>query len=104
MMVNGGDGDGDRVQIEIRGQQFFDSREDRNCVFGCGLGGAARIRLDGGYQRNSQPRRFQFTIDPKMVAAKCAGPGDGNTENRFAGYFAAPASGPFPSTAFRQRP
>jgi hypothetical protein len=34
-----------------------------------------------------------------MVAAKCAGSGNGNAHNRFAGYFFAP----LPSTASRQR-
>jgi hypothetical protein len=38
-----------------------------------------------------------------MIAPKGAGPGHGNTQNRFAGYFAASVPGPFPSTAFRQR-
>jgi hypothetical protein len=39
-----------------------------------------------------------------MVAAKGSGPGHGNTQNGFAGYFMTPVSGPLPSTAFRQRP
>ena len=104
MMVNGGDGDGGRVQIEIGGKQLLCCGEDRDGVLGCGICGAARVRLDCCYESHAQPRRFQFTVDPKMVAAKCAGPGDSDTKYRFASYFAAPASGPFPSTAFRQRP
>jgi hypothetical protein len=104
VVMDGGDSDCSRVNFEIGGEQFLDGREDRNCVFGRGIGGAGRVRLDGCNQGDSQPRRFQITVDTEMVAAKCAGSGNGNTENGFARYFAAPESDPLPSTAWRQRP
>ena len=74
-----------------------------NCVFGSGIRGAGGVRFNGSDERNAQPGSLQFAVDAKMVAAKGAGSGHGNAQNGLASYFAAPVSGPLPSTAFRQR-
>jgi hypothetical protein len=50
MMVDGGNGDGGRVQAEIGAKEFIDRCEDGDGEFGGGFGGADGIRLDGGDQ------------------------------------------------------
>jgi hypothetical protein len=102
-MMHRGDGDGGCVEVEIGGQQFVDGGENGNCVFGRGIGGAGCVRLDGGDEGNAEPRGFQFAVNAEMVFAEGSVSGDGNAQNVFAGYCAAPFSGALPSTALRQR-
>jgi hypothetical protein len=103
VMVHGRNGDSGCVQFQIASQQLVNSCKHRDRVLSRGFGGARSVRLDGGNQRNPQAGGLQFAIDAEVVAAKGAGPGNGDTQNGLAGYAAAPGSGPWPSTAFRQR-
>ncbi len=107
-MMHGGNGDRGRVQVKIGGQQLAHGGKNRNSVFVRGLGGARRVRLNGRHQGDALPRRFQFAVDAQVVFAKSAVSGDGKAQNGLADYCAAPlpglaCSGPWPSTAWRQR-
>ena len=115
MMMHGGNGDRGRVEPEIGGQQFVNSRKDWNGVSGRDIGRARRVGLDGSDQGDSYTggigaSRLQLAVDAEVVFAKGAGPGDGNTQCGLAGYDAAPFLGPgpsawgsLPSTTLRQR-
>ena len=107
MMMHRGHGDAGCIELQARiapgGQQFFHRRKDGNRVPGRGVGGTGRIRLNGSHKGNTQPRRFQFAVNTEMVLAEGAVSGHGNAQNGYAGYCAAPFSGPLPSTALRQR-
>ena len=63
------------------------------------VGSARAVGLDRGDQSYAPAGRLKFTVDTKMVAAKCAGADDGNA------YIALACDcyAPLPSTAFRQR-
>ena len=107
-MMHGGNGDGCRIELQIGGQQFIHSGKNGNSVPGRGLSGARRVRLDGCHQSNALPGHFQFAVDAQVIFAKGAVSGDGKAQNGLAGYCAAPSpglpsSGPWPSTACRQR-
>jgi len=102
-MVDRGYGDAGCIEVEIGGQQFVYRSKNGNRIFGCGIGGSGRVRLDSGHEGNAQPRRFQFAVNAEMVLAEGAVPGHGYAQNGFVSYCAAPLSDPFPSTAFRQR-
>jgi hypothetical protein len=107
-MAHGGNRNGGRVELEIGGQQFANGRKDGDRVFGRGVGGARRVRLDCSDQGNVYtggigPRRLQLAVDAEMVFTKGPGPGNGNAQCGFAGYSAASVSGPLPSTTLRQR-
>ena len=80
-MMHGGYGDSGCVETEIRGQQLFDRGEDRDCVFGRGIGSAGLVRLNGRDQCNAQPGCFQLAVDAEVIAAKGAGPGNSNAQN-----------------------
>jgi len=81
MMMDGGHGDGGCVETKIGGEQFIDRGEDRDCIFSRGVGGTARIRLDGCDQSNAQAGGFQLAVDAEMVTAEGAGTGNGDTES-----------------------
>jgi hypothetical protein len=51
----------------------------------------ACVRLDGCNKRNAVAGSFQFAIDAEMVAAKSAGPGNGDAKDGLACYFVTPA-------------
>jgi len=48
VVVNGGDGDGGGVDLEVGGKKLVDGGEDGDGVFRSGVGSAARVRLDCG--------------------------------------------------------
>ena len=103
MMMHRGHGDAGCVEMEIGGQQFVHGGEDGDCIFGRGIGGAGRIRLDGGHKSDAQAGRLQLAVDAEVVPAKGAGSGYGYTQNGLISYCAAPFSGSLPCTTFRQR-
>ena len=100
MVMNRGNRDRGRIQLEIGGKQFIHRCKDRNRILRRGFGGARSIRLNGCRQRNPLAGGFQFAVDTEVIAAKGACPGNSDTQNGFAGY--APA--PLPSTACKHRP
>ena len=53
------------------------------------------MRLYRSHQSNAQAGCFKLAIHTQVIASKGAGPGDGDTEDGFAGYCAAPAANPF---------
>jgi hypothetical protein len=99
VVVDGGNGDGGGVDLEIGGEQGVDSGKDRYAVLLRGFSCAGGIRLDGGDEGDTVSGGFQLTVDAEVVAAEGSGTGNGDTQDWVAGY--APA--PLPSTAFRQR-
>ena len=108
VMVDGGNGDGGRMQAEVGAEEFVDRGEDGDGELVGRFGCAGGVRLDGGDEGNSLPRRLKFAVDTEVVAAKCAVPGDGNAEDGAACDLAGPgwkrlASVHLPSTALRQR-
>ena len=111
MMMHGGNSDRGCVEMKVGSQQLFNGCEDRNSVFGRGVGGAGRVRFDGGDQSDRLASGFQLAVDAQVVLAKCAGSGNGNTQSGLAQSGAvhpcgglSGSSGPCPLTAFRQRP
>ena len=100
MMMNRGHGDGCSVEVKVGGEQLLDGGEDRDRVFGFGVGGSSGVGIDGGYESNTETGGFKFAIDAQMVASKGAGTGNGDPQDGSACYFAAS----LPSTALRQRP
>ncbi len=103
MVMNRRNGNTGSIQPKIGAEQLVDRGEDRNGVSGSGVGRPSGVRLDGRYQRNTVVGGFQFPVDTKVVAAKCAGADDSDTNVCRRGYRAASAAA-LPSTAFRQRP
>ena len=104
MMMNGGNGDGGRVELgRFGGQQLIHGREDGNRVLAAASAARAASGSTAATKSDALPCRLQLAIDAEMVRAKGAGSGNGNAHNGFAGYFAASVSGPLPSTALRQR-
>ena len=101
-MMNRGNGNRRRIQLQVRSQQLVHCGKYRNPVLGCGLGCAGLIGLDGRHQADARTRRLQFTVHAQMIAPKGPGAGHSNPQHALAGYFAAPAA-PLPSTAWRQR-
>jgi len=99
VVVDGGNGDGGGVEMEVGGEESFDRSEDGDCVLFGGVGGAGRVGLNCGGEGDTEAGRFQFAIDTKVIAAKSAGSGNGNAQNGRDCYGFAP----FPSTALRQR-
>ena len=103
VVMDGGNGNSGGVEAEIGGEQCRHVWKNGEVVFGGGFGGAGGVGLDGGDQGATLPGGLKLTVDAEMVAAKCAGAGDGDTEDGLACYFAAPGAGSLPSTAWRQR-
>jgi hypothetical protein len=100
VVMDGGNGNCCGVDFEAGREELFRGGEDRNGVFGGGVGGTGGIWFDGGDQSDAEAGGFKLAIDPEVVAAESAGAGYGDTQNGFASY----ADSPLPSTALRQRP
>ena len=103
MMMNSGNGDSCRIELEIGGEHFVDCCKDRDRIFGRGVCGSGSVGLDGCDQGSTQPSRFQLAVDAEVVAAESARPGHGDTQDGLACYLVAPATGSLASTALRQR-
>ena len=99
VVVGRGNSDTGCIEMKTSGEQRIDGGVDGDAVFVGGFGGAGRVRLEGGDQRDGQTGSFEFAIDTKMIAAESAGSGNGDAYDGFAGYWEAP----LPSTALRQR-
>jgi hypothetical protein len=109
MVLDGGDGDGGCVELEVGGEQGGDVGEDGDSVLGSGLGGPGGVGVDGGSEGDGLAGILQFTIDAEVVAAKGACAANSDAQDGIACYFEAPAagfarSGSSPATALRQRP
>ena len=98
-MLYSWDGNADRVEAQVFGQQLFYRRKDRDAAFGSSLLGTASVWFDGSDKRDSEPSRLEFAIDTKMIATEGAGSSYRNTQDWLARRFYAP----LPSTALRQR-
>ena len=99
MVMNSGNGDRGRVQMQVGSQQRLSRRKDRNRIVGRSLFRACGVGFDGRHQSHAQASRFQLAIDAQMVAPKGSGTGNSDSQVGFDGYCPAP----FPSTVFRQR-
>ena len=89
MMMHGRDGDGGCVEMKVCGQQRVHSREDGDCVVSSSLGGAGRVRFNGGNEGDGQSRRvrarcFQLAVDAQVIFAEGSGPGNGNAQRGLA--------------------
>ena len=99
MMLHCGDSHTGSVEPQTGCEKLLHRGENRNSVLGSGLCSTRLVRLHSRHQLNAESRRFEFTIDTKMIAAKCTRSGNRNTQFGLACYLYAP----LPSTAIRQR-
>jgi hypothetical protein len=81
VMLHGGHGHAGGMNVKFRGEQFFGSCKDGNGELrGCFLR-TDRVGLDGGNESDAEAGSLKLAQNAQMIAAECAGAGDGNTHN-----------------------